>query len=133
MTDSSGWLASVCDDLEFESLTDHPQQTSTETHHQYLIEQQFEGARIAAGETVTCDDCDDCLHEGRPASARACRHSDEPTYTIAAVYCAGCAPTDLTETAPGRDDVLLEADLGLAMARQTHWTILVEPTVVATA
>ncbi|WP_254524938.1 hypothetical protein [Natrinema caseinilyticum] len=111
MTDSSGWLASVCDDPD-RRPTDHLQQTSTETHHQYLIEQQFEGARIAAGETVPCDDCGDCLYEGRPVSARACRYSDEPTYTIAAVYCAGCAPTDLTETAPGRDDVLLEADSG---------------------
>ena len=30
-------------------------------------------------------------------------------------------------------DHRLEADLGLATASQTYWTILVEPTVVATA
>ncbi|WP_254530447.1 hypothetical protein [Natrinema gelatinilyticum] len=116
-----------------ESPNDQPQLTATETHHHCLLEQQFDGARIAAGETIPCRDCGDHLHEGRPISARACRYSDEPVYTIAAIYCADCAPTDLTETAPGRVDVLLEADLGLAMAGQTHWTILVDPTVVATA
>ncbi|WP_254523170.1 hypothetical protein [Natrinema caseinilyticum] len=132
MTDSSLWLASVCDDA-LESLDDQPQPKPTETLHQYFLKQQFEGARIAGGETVPCYDCGDHLYEGRPVSVRACRHSDEPAYTIAAVYCAGCAPTELTETAHGREDVLLEADLGLAMAGQTHWTILVDPTVVATA
>ncbi|UHQ96348.1 hypothetical protein [Natrinema halophilum] len=130
MTDSAGWLASVCDGA-LESLDTQPK--PTETHHRYLLEQQFEGARITTGESVPCYDCGGHLHEGRPVSARACRYSDEPTYTIAAVYCAGCAPTNLTETAHGRRDGLLEANLGLAMARQTHWTILVDPTVVATA
>ncbi|WP_254533324.1 hypothetical protein [Natrinema gelatinilyticum] len=132
MTDSSGWLASVCDDA-LESPDGQPNLTTTETRHQSLLEQQFEGTRITPGETVSCRDCGDHLHEGRPISARACRYSDEPTYTIAAIYCAGCAPMELTETAHGRDDVLLEADMGLAMASQTHWTILIEPTVVATA
>ncbi|QLG47836.1 hypothetical protein [Natrinema halophilum] len=132
MTDSPLWLASVCDDA-LESPDGQPQTTSTGTHHPCLLEQQFEGARITAGETVPCYDCGGRLHEGRPISARACRYSDELTYTIAAVYCVGCAPTELTGTAHGRDDVILEADLGLAMAGQTHWTTLVDPTVVATA
>ncbi|WP_254531318.1 hypothetical protein [Natrinema gelatinilyticum] len=132
MTDSCVWLASVCDS-DLESPNSQPQQTPAETHRHCLLEQQFEGARITAGETVSCRDCGDHLHEGRPISVRACRYSDEPAYTIAAIYCAGCAPTDLTETAHGRDDGLLEGDLGLAMAGQTHWTILVEPTIVATS
>ncbi|QLG50247.1 hypothetical protein [Natrinema halophilum] len=132
MTDSSVWLASVCES-DLESPDGQPQPTRTEIHHPCLLEQQFEGARITAGEIVPCKDCSDHLHEGHPVSGRACRYSDEPTYTIAAVYCAGCAPTKLTETANGREDVLLDADLGLAMAGQTHWTILVEPTIVATA
>ncbi|SEQ29271.1 hypothetical protein [Natrinema salaciae] len=132
MTDSSPWLASVCES-DLKSSNTQPQPTTTEARHQYLLEQQFEGARVTSGETVPCYDCGDHLHEGRPVSARACRYSDEPTYTITAVYCAGCAPADLTETVQGRSDVLLAADLGLAMARQTHWTILVEPTIVAAA
>ncbi|WP_254526020.1 hypothetical protein [Natrinema caseinilyticum] len=132
MTDSSGWLTSVWDDA-LESPNNQPQPTRTETHHRYRLEQRFEGTRIAGGESAPCCVCGDHLHEGHPVSARTCRYSDEPTYTIAAVYCAGCAPTELTEATHGRDDILLEADLGLVMAGQTHWTILVEPTVVATA
>ncbi|WP_408960156.1 hypothetical protein [Natrinema sp. 74] len=130
MTDSNAWLSTVSDD-SLESLeTQPPSPTGT---HDHLLETRFSGKQIAAGETAPCHHCDARLHEGHPITAHAYRHSDEPAYTIAAVYCAGCAPTDLMETTRGRDDVLLEADLGLAMAGQTHWTILVEPTIVATA
>ncbi|WP_222913539.1 hypothetical protein [Natrinema sp. SYSU A 869] len=129
MTDSSAWLPTISDD-DLESL--ETQLPSPTGHHNHLLERQFDGKQITTGETASCHHCGDLLYEGRPVTVRAYRHSDEPAYTIAAIYCAGCAPTDLTETIRGRDDVLLEADLGLAMAGQTHWTILVEPTIVAT-
>lgn len=127
MTDSYVWLSTV-NEGALES-SDQPSPTGTHDHH---LETQFSGTQISTGETVPCHHCEDQLHEGRPVTARAYRHSDEPAYTIAAVYCAGCAPAGLGKTTRGRNDVLLEADLGLAMAGQTHWTILVEPTIVTT-
>ncbi|MCU4975829.1 hypothetical protein OB955_24420 [Halobacteria archaeon AArc-m2/3/4] len=127
MTDSHAWL-SVVSDSTLES-PDQPSPTGPPDHH---LETQFDGKQITTGETAPCHHCGDHLHEGRPLTARAYRHSDEPAYTIATVYCAGCAPVGLGKTTRGCDDVLLEADLGLAMAGQTHWTILVEPTIVAT-
>lgn len=129
MTDSDAWLSAVSDATLEPAGTTLPSSTEPHDHH---LKAQFNGKQLTTGETGPCHHCGDQLYEGRPITVRAYRHSDEPTYTIAAVYCVSCAPTDLRRTTRGRDDVLLEADLGIAMAGQTHWTILVEPTIVAT-
>lgn len=96
---------------------------------QSLVEQALRGHPLGTPDGVRCAGCCALVGEGEPCTVYVCRLDGEGRFDVPRLWCAGCAPTDLS---PGRvERYLVEGTVGHAsdVTRQACWLALVEPEV----